>query len=89
MTKPKTSDQKPRSIILSASQAIRLERTQADRAHLMEKYGQPLRELSDAEDAIQTALNAILTASKAEPSESGWHLSITDAAVTLVEGAPE
>ena len=77
---------KSRTISLTTGQAIRLERAQANLAHLHDRYAQPLKEVRDAEDRIETALNDILAESKSAPSESGWRFIVDGDAATLVEG---
>ena len=89
MTAKKTGDQKPREINLTTGQAIVIERTQAAYRHLIERYAMPLKEVQDAETAINTALNAILSATQTEPSASGWHFIVDGDVAKLIEGEPE
>ena len=79
----------PREITLTAGQAVSVERAQAHRAHLLQRYAQPLNEVQDAETALNTALNAILSAAQTEPSESGWHFIVEGDVAKLIEDGNE
>lgn len=85
----RSKDQKPRVLDLTPGQAISLDRAQIHYAHLLDRYSQPIKEVQEAETDIQTALNAILSSNKAEPSKVGWQLVIDGDSARLEEGKPE